>query len=98
MPGRLRAVWSQARLTHPCRVILADHKPFVSSDMGESARPVIEEALAAVGVETRPGIDVVSIDPKGITLKSGEGNSCGDGHLVCRHAGQPADSVVPRQV
>lgn len=72
MPRRLRAVLSQAGLTHPCRVILADHKPFVGSDMGESARPVIEEALAALGVETRPGINVVSIDPAGITLKSGE--------------------------
>jgi NADH:ubiquinone reductase (H+-translocating) len=40
--------------------------------MGESARPVIEEALATLGVETRPGIDVVSIGPAGITLGSGE--------------------------
>ena len=45
------------------RVILADHKPYVGSDMGESARPVIEEALASLGVETRLGIEVVSIDP-----------------------------------
>ena len=29
------------------RVILVDHNPHVGSDMGESARPVIEEALAA---------------------------------------------------
>src|SRR5262249_48695481 len=54
------------------RVILADHNPIVGSDMGESARPVIEEALAALGVETRLGIEVVSINPMGITLKSGE--------------------------
>ena len=40
--------------------------------MGESARPVIEEALAALGIETRLGIDVVSIDPAGLTLRSGE--------------------------
>ena len=39
--------------------------------MGESARPVIEEALAALGVETRLGIEVASIDAMG-TLKSGE--------------------------
>ncbi len=72
MPGRLRAVVAQAKPTRPCRVILADHKPFVGSDMGESARPVIEEALAALGVETRFGIEVVSINPAGIMLKSGE--------------------------
>ena len=29
------------------RVILVDHNPHVGSDMGESARPVIENALAA---------------------------------------------------
>lgn len=72
MPGKLRAVLAQAKLTCPCRVILADHKPFVGSDMGESARPVIEEALAAMGIETRLGIEIVSIKPTRVTLKSGE--------------------------
>lgn len=72
MPGRLRSVLAQAGMTRPCRAILADHKAYVGSDMGESARPVIEEALAALGVETRLGIDVVSIDPNGVTLRSGE--------------------------
>src|SRR5262249_60676328 len=52
--------------------ILVDHSPVVGSDMGESARPVIEEALAALGVETRVGVEVASINPMGITLKSGE--------------------------
>jgi NADH:ubiquinone reductase (H+-translocating) len=72
MPGRLRSILVQAAMTRPFRVILADHRPFVGSDMGESARPVIEEALAALGVETRLGIDVVSIDRAGLTLGSGE--------------------------
>ncbi len=72
MPGRLRSVLAQAAITRPCRVILADHRPVVGSDMGESARPVIEEALVALGVETRLGSDVVSIDPTGLTLGSGE--------------------------
>ena len=40
--------------------------------MGESARPVIEDALVALGVETQLGIDVVSIDAAGLTLASGE--------------------------
>ena len=72
LPGRLRAVLARARSPRPFRVILADHNPVVGSDMGESARPVIEEALVALGVETRLGIEVVSINPMGITLKSGE--------------------------
>src|SRR5262249_895305 len=54
------------------RVILADRSAHVGSDMGESARPVIEEALAALGIEMRLGIDIVSITPVGITLGSSE--------------------------
>jgi NADH dehydrogenase len=72
MPGRLRAVLNRADMTRPFHVILADHNPCIGSDMGDSARPVIEEALAALGVETRLGIEVVSINPTGIILKSGE--------------------------
>jgi NADH:ubiquinone reductase (H+-translocating) len=72
MPGKLRTALSQASMTQAFRVILADHNQFVGSDMGEAARPVIEEALIALGIETRLGIDVVSINRDGITLKSGE--------------------------
>jgi NADH:ubiquinone reductase (H+-translocating) len=72
MPGRLRAILDHSAIKRPIRVILADHKPHVGSDMGESARPVIEEALASLGVETRVGIEVVAVGPTGITLKTGE--------------------------
>jgi NADH dehydrogenase len=72
MPGRLHSVMAQAGITDPCRVILADHRPVVGSDMGESARPVIEEALAALGIETRLGIEIASVDPAGVTLGSGQ--------------------------
>jgi NADH dehydrogenase len=54
------------------RVILADHAPQVGSDMGDSARPVIETALAALGVETRMGVSVAAIDAGGATLSTGE--------------------------
>jgi NADH dehydrogenase len=72
MPGKLRAVLAQAKTTRPFRVILADHHPRVGSDMGESARPVIEEALAALGIETQLGVDIVAIGPVGVRLTSGE--------------------------
>jgi NADH:ubiquinone reductase (H+-translocating) len=72
MPGKLRAVLAQANTTRPFRVTLADHQSWVGSDMGELARPVIEEALAALGVETRLGIDIASISPSGVILTSGE--------------------------
>jgi NADH:ubiquinone reductase (H+-translocating) len=76
MPGKLQAVVSRGAVpvpgNRPFRVILADHQPRVGSDMGASARPVIEEALAALGVETRLGIEIAAISPAGVTLPSGE--------------------------
>jgi NADH:ubiquinone reductase (H+-translocating) len=71
MTQKLRTILAGAALNRSFRVILADHSSHVRSDMGESARPVIEEALAALGIETRLGIDIVSISPAGITLRSG---------------------------
>jgi NADH dehydrogenase len=72
MPEKLRAVLTQANLTRAFRVILADHRPHVGSDMGGSAQPIIEEALAALGIETRLGIEVRSISQGEITFTSGE--------------------------
>jgi NADH dehydrogenase len=56
----------------PIRVILADHHQTVGSDMGESARLVIVDALSALGIEQRLGIEVVSVTKSGVTLLSGE--------------------------
>jgi NADH dehydrogenase len=60
------------RIGTGARVILADHAPQVGSDMGDSARPVIETALAALGVETRMGVSVVAVAADGATLSTGE--------------------------
>jgi NADH:quinone reductase (non-electrogenic) len=54
------------------RVILVDHNPHIGSDMGESARPVIEEALADNKVDTMTGEGVVAVDERSVTLSSGE--------------------------
>lgn len=54
------------------RVILVDRNPRVGSDMGESARPVIEDALARNGVEAFTGVGVSAVDGNGVTLSSGE--------------------------
>lgn len=72
MPQRLRTIMAQTKTPRSLRVILADHQPHVGSDMGDSARPVIEEALKSLGVETRLGAEVISITATGATLKSGE--------------------------
>ncbi len=71
MPDKLRAAFGP-HAAQRFRVILADRNPWIGSDMGEAARPVIQQALDALGVETRPGIDIASISPSGVTLASAE--------------------------
>ena len=56
----------------PARVILADRSARIGSNMGDQACDVIAEALAALGVETRPGVTIASIDGQGARLASGE--------------------------
>ncbi len=72
MPGKLRTALQLAGQSDPIRVLLADHQPHVGSDMGASARPIIEEALKSLGVELRLGIDVVEVNSHGVTLATGE--------------------------
>jgi NADH dehydrogenase len=65
MPGRLRAAGGRrasAVLRHLC-----GPAERIESDMGESARPVIAEALKSLHEETRPGISVATIDAIGVT-------------------------------
>lgn len=54
------------------RVIVVDRNPHVGSDMGESARPVIEDALARNNIETVTGVGVSAVDRHGVTLSTGE--------------------------
>jgi NADH dehydrogenase len=54
------------------RVIIADARPHVGSDMGDEARPVIEQALRDLGIETHTGIKLEAADVGGITLAGGE--------------------------
>lgn len=70
MPSRLRALFVRPAVAP--RVVLVDHNRFVGSDMGVSARPVIEQALADNGVETRTAVSVAEISAAGVSLSSGE--------------------------
>jgi len=72
MFGKLRAAIASADPAPSPRVILADRQPWIGSDMGESARPVIAEALQALGIETRLGVSVANIDEEGAALTTGE--------------------------
>jgi NADH dehydrogenase len=67
MPGKL----AQAHIANP-RVVLVDPNPVVGATIGEAGRPVVNEALAALGIETRLGVELAAADAAGITLTSGE--------------------------
>ena len=70
LPGRLAAVFAGHDIAP--RVVLIDHSPKVGSNMGDSARPVIESALSDNGVEALTGVQVAAVDKHGVTLSSGE--------------------------
>ncbi|MGY4286731.1 NADH dehydrogenase [Bradyrhizobium sp. LM2.7] len=69
MPTRLRAILGKNAKP---RVIIVERNPAIAPDMGEGPRPVIEEALRKVGVETRVGAGVALLDKSGVTLSNGE--------------------------
>lgn len=68
LPGRLAALFPD----FTPRVLLVDHNRHVGSDMGDSARPVIEAALVANGVQTRLGVGVAAVGRDRVTLSTGE--------------------------
>jgi NADH dehydrogenase len=68
MPSKLR----RALGSDDHRVILVDPNPVVGATIGDGARPVICEALSALGTETRLNARVADIDAHGLALASGE--------------------------
>ncbi len=69
LPERLAATFGGGAAP---QVLLIDHQPEVGSDMGASARPVIEAALADNGVHTMTGVGVSAVDIGAVTLSTGE--------------------------
>ncbi|OAF12885.1 pyridine nucleotide-disulfide oxidoreductase [Bradyrhizobium centrolobii] len=69
MPSRLRAILGKEAKP---RVIIVDRNEAIAPDMGAGPRPIIEDALRKLGVETRLGAGVASLDKSGVTLSSGE--------------------------
>ena len=69
MPSRLREILGKDAKT---RVIIVERNKAIAPDMGEGPRPVIEDALRKVGVETRLGVGVASLSKSGVTLSDGE--------------------------
>jgi NADH:ubiquinone reductase (H+-translocating) len=69
MPTRLRAILGKDAKP---RVIVVDRNGAIAPDMGAGPRPVIEDALRKLGVESRVGTGVAFLDKSGVTLSSGE--------------------------
>jgi NADH dehydrogenase len=69
LPSRLRTIFGKD--ANP-RVIIVDRNSAVAPDMGEGPRPIIEDALRKLGVETRLSAGVASLDKSGIMLSTGE--------------------------
>jgi NADH dehydrogenase len=69
MPARLRLILGKDAKP---RVIIVDRNSAIAPDMGAGPRPVIEDALRKLGVETRLGAGVAALDKSGITLSDGE--------------------------
>lgn len=69
MPARLRDILGKEAQT---RVVIVERNSAIAPDMGAGPRPIIEEALRKLGVETRLGVGVASLDVSGVTLSSGE--------------------------
>ncbi|KRE33073.1 NADH dehydrogenase [Mycobacterium sp. Soil538] len=68
LPARLAALFPGAER----RVVLVDRNAHVGSDMGASARPVIEAALRVNGVEVRLGVGVDAVGGDGVVLTDGD--------------------------
>ena len=59
MPSRLRAIFGKNAKP---RVVIVERNKAIAPDMGAGPRPIIEDALRKLGVETRLGAGVASLD------------------------------------
>jgi NADH dehydrogenase len=68
MPARLHAILGESART---RVVIVERNDAIAHDLGAGPRPVIEDALRKLGVETRLGVGVAALDGSGVTLADG---------------------------
>lgn len=69
MPARLRhALGEDAEVN----VIMVERNGDIGPDLGAGPRPVITEALTALGVTWKVGSGVAAVDENGVTLENGE--------------------------
>ena len=94
MPARLRE--NLGRDARP-RVIIVERNKAIAPDMGEAARPIIADALKQIGVETRLGVGVASIDQSGVTLSDGERIATGTVIWAAGMRAAPITAQIPAE-
>ncbi|HET7887817.1 MAG TPA: FAD-dependent oxidoreductase, partial [Bradyrhizobium sp.] len=85
MPAKL----AKANIAAP-RVILVDPNSTLGAAIGEAGRPVVDEALTALGIETRLAVKASAVNGDGITLSSGRVHSGANRGVVWRHESKSA--------
>jgi len=94
VPSRLHKILgNDARL----RVVIVDRNETIAPDMGADARPIIEEALRKLGIETRLGVGVASLDKSGVTLSSGERIECETAIWAAGMRAAPLTAQIPAE-
>lgn len=73
VPSRLREILGKDAQV---RVVIVDRNEAIAPDMGAGPRPIIQDALRKLDIETRLGVGVASLDKSGVTLSSGEHIEC----------------------
>ena len=68
MPAKL----AKTGITGKPRIVIVDPDTPLGASIGAHGQPVVNEALSALGVESRCGVRVAAVDANGITLSSGE--------------------------
>lgn len=94
VPSRLREILGKdAQL----RVLIVDRNEAIAPDMGAGPRPVIQDALRKLGIETRLGVGVASLDKSGVTLSSGEQIECETVIWAAGMRAAPLTAQIPAQ-
>lgn len=94
VPSRLRAILGKdAQL----RVVIVDRNEAIAPDMGAGPRPIIQDALRKLGIETRLGVGVASLDKSGVTLSSGEHIECATVIWAAGMRAAPLTAQIPAE-
>jgi NADH dehydrogenase len=94
MPARLRVILGKEAKP---RVIIVDRNSAIAPDMGEGPRPIIEEALRKLGVETRLGAGVAELDKSGVALSNGERIECATVVWAAGMRAAPLTTQIPAE-